>query len=129
MKYNFQKFSFHLFIFLDITGPPEKCAITNTTAHTLTVECIPGYNGGLDQIFHLEVYINSSFEKRFVNNLTSSEYPFFIANSLPSGNTFYLVTYASNLKGKSSKVVITGNTLIAEKWKLGKIIFIFKVLK
>ncbi|RWS15129.1 hemicentin-2-like protein, partial [Dinothrombium tinctorium] len=104
---------------LNVKSPdsPENCTITNITAHTLTVECLPGYSGGLDQTFHLEVYINSNSNKRLINNLTSSEYPFFIANALPAGNSFYLVTYASNSRGRSPSVRIKGNTLVAERWQ------------
>ncbi|RWS26474.1 hemicentin-1-like protein, partial [Leptotrombidium deliense] len=99
--------------------PPENCTVTNITAHTLTIECLPGYSGGLDQTFHLEIY-NSNTNKRLINNLTSSEYPFFIANALPAGNSFRLVTYASNSRGRSPSVVIKGNTLVAERWQTGK---------
>uniref|UniRef100_T1K7M0 Ig-like domain-containing protein n=1 Tax=Tetranychus urticae TaxID=32264 RepID=T1K7M0_TETUR len=101
-------------------GPPdspENCTLTNITAHTLTIECNPGYSGGLEQTFHLEVYINASGKKRLINNLTSSEYPFFIANALPAGNLFHLVTYASNNRGRSPIVTINGNTLVAERWQ------------
>ena len=97
--------------------PPDNCSLTNITAHTLTIECLPGYSGGLDQIFYLEVF--SANPNRIIANLSSSEYPFFIAHGLPAGYTFRLVLYSSNSKGKSRSISITGSTLLAAQWKSG----------
>ena len=36
--------------------PPINCTATNVTISTLTVECTPGYSGGLPATYHLEVY-------------------------------------------------------------------------
>ncbi len=91
--------------------------MTNITAHTLTIECLPGYSGGLDQIFYLEVL--SSNPNRIITNLSSTEYPFFIAHGLPAGYTFRLVLYSTNSKGKSKTISITGSTLLAAQWQSG----------
>ncbi len=97
--------------------PPDNCSVTNITAHTLTIECLPGYSGGLDQIFYLEVF--SSNPNRILTNLSSTEYPFFIAHGLPAGYTFRLVLYSTNSKGKSKTISITGSTLLAAQWQSG----------
>ena len=76
----------------------------------------------------------------------SAEYPFFSVNTLPPGkrgaqsfgssrlvytlptqsictfligNSFYLITYAKNIRGTSKKIEITANTLTAERWQTG----------
>lgn len=36
--------------------PPENCSITNMTIHSLTVECLPGYNGNISKANSLSVY-------------------------------------------------------------------------
>ena len=39
-------------------GPPERpvnCSVVNQTTESLVVECLPGFDGGLDQLFHMEV--------------------------------------------------------------------------
>ncbi|CAG2165676.1 unnamed protein product, partial [Oppiella nova] len=95
--------------------PPDNCSLTNITAHTLTIECLPGYSGGLDQIFYLEVF--SANPNRLLVNLSSTEYPFFTAHGLPAGYAFRLVLYSTNTKGKSKSITITGNTLLAAQWK------------
>ncbi|CAG2121489.1 unnamed protein product, partial [Medioppia subpectinata] len=95
--------------------PPDNCSLTNITAHTLTIECLPGYSGGLDQIFYLEVF--SANPNRLLANLSSTEYPFFIAHGLPAGYAFRLILYSTNTKGKSKSITVTGNTLLAAQWK------------
>ena len=40
------------------SGPPEaptNCSVVNQTTDSLEVECLPGFDGGLDQHFVLEV--------------------------------------------------------------------------
>ena len=91
--------------------------MTNITDQTLTVECLPGYSGGLDQIFYLEVF--SANPNRIYANMSSTEYPFFIAHGLPAGNSFRLVLYSTNTKGKSRAIAITGSTLMAAQWQSG----------
>ena len=108
-----------------IIGPPDaprNCTVTNITVHTLTLECLPGFNGGSDQTFYLEVY--SSNSKHLRHNLTSTEYPFFVVHGLPAGNTFLLMVYSSNSKGKSTTVTITGSTLLAAHWQSGQFIYL-----
>lgn len=104
-----------------ITGPPDppdNCSIANITAHSLTVQCLPGYSGGLDQTFFLEVHSDSN-HKRLITKLTSKEYPFFVVHNLPAGNTFELLLYSANSKGKSRLSSINGSTLLAAQYQAG----------
>ncbi|XP_055947955.1 neural cell adhesion molecule 2-like isoform X4 [Argiope bruennichi] len=92
-------------------GPPEKlqnCSVVNYTEDSLQVECLEGYNGGLVQIFQLEVYDDTG--RKLHGNFTSVQ-PQFYVSGLPSGKTLRLVIFAKNSKGKSAPVVLTATTL------------------
>lgn len=83
------------------------------------MECIPGYNGGSEQDFHLEVYIRSA-TGRLLHNITSPDYPLFVVHSLPAGNSFALVIHASNSYGQSRRVELPGSTLLSLEWENGE---------
>ncbi|XP_023240426.1 synaptogenesis protein syg-2-like [Centruroides sculpturatus] len=94
-------------------GPPEKvrnCTITNVTSSSLLIECESGHDGGLQQRFHLEVY--NSAKERLEANLTNSINPVFHVTSLPSSTSFVLISYASNLKGRSNSITLRAKTLV-----------------
>lgn len=82
------------------------------------VECEAGYNGGLTQKFHLDVY-NSAVDHLQVN-ITSPNAPVFSVPKLPAGTPFVLVLYASNEKGKSNSVALMGSTLPIENADSGE---------
>lgn len=93
-------------------GPPDpvrNCIVSNKSQNWLMVECEAGYNGGLTQKFHLDVY-NSAVDHLQVN-ITAPEAPVFSVPKLPPGTPFVLVIYASNEKGKSNSVALMGSTL------------------
>ncbi|XP_042895827.1 protein turtle isoform X2 [Parasteatoda tepidariorum] len=92
-------------------GPPEplqNCTVVNYTEDSLQVECIEGYNGGLMQVFQLEVYDDTG--RKLHGNFTSLQ-PQFYVSGLPSGKLLRLVVFAKNNKGKSSPIVMAANTL------------------
>lgn len=94
-------------------GPPESvrsCAVMNQTVNFVMVECEPGYDGGMKQNFHLEVY-NSAVE-HLQANLSSSDAPVFHVHGLPAATSFILVLYASNAKGRSNSVALMASTEI-----------------
>ncbi|RWS23316.1 Nephrin-like protein, partial [Leptotrombidium deliense] len=93
--------------------PPNNCTVNNVTIHSLSVECEPGYSGGLQQTFHLEIYTKKS--KMLLSNQSSSDYPFFTTHLLPAGHSFTLLVYSSNSKGKSETLTIKGSTLLASQ--------------
>lgn len=74
------------------------------------VECEPGYDGGMRQSFHLEVY-NSAVE-HLQANVSTQDSPVFQVGNLPSATSFILVLYASNAKGRSNSVALMTNTLM-----------------
>ncbi|KAG1671862.1 B-cell receptor CD22 [Nymphon striatum] len=93
-------------------GPPHtptNCTISNRTSSTLTIECVAGYNGGLNQTFFMEVF--EDFRNRILFNATSEDKPKFVASGLPSGTLFTLTVYSSNVKGQSDRFVINSRTL------------------
>ncbi|XP_067130534.1 protein turtle-like isoform X2 [Centruroides vittatus] len=93
-------------------GPPESlrdCVVTNQTFDSVKVECQAGYDGGLKQQFHLDVY-NSAI-KYLQANLTATDVPIFTVQDLPRGTTFVLLLYAKNAKGQSNFVTLTATTL------------------
>lgn len=103
----------------------ENCTITNATSDALTVKCLPGFNGGLKQYFHLEVYNELDSRQKLLYNLSSEDYPYFVITSLPAGVTLLLKLYTSNQKGISQFLTLNGQTLLASKLKNGKsILFI-----
>ncbi|XP_022241259.1 hemicentin-1-like isoform X2 [Limulus polyphemus] len=92
-------------------GPPNtvnNCSLRNQTVHSVKVECVEGYNGGLSQYFVMEVY-NKNFQTLRVN-LTAPE-PTFEADNLPAGTNFLVVIYAVNAKGRSHPLVMRTSTL------------------
>ncbi|GFQ87510.1 uncharacterized protein TNCT_26711 [Trichonephila clavata] len=99
--------------------PVRNCVLTNRSQTWLMVDCEAGYNGGLPQRFHLDVY-NSAVDHLQLN-MTSNDAPVFSVGNLPPGTPFVLVIYASNEKGKSNSVALLGNTLSIRDQENGKI--------
>lgn len=54
--------------------------------------------GGLDQAFHLEIFVNQGSSDSLLLNQTTKEYPFFTTHALPAGHSFVLNLYSSNSK-------------------------------
>lgn len=91
-------------------GAPDAvrdCSVTNMTEETLKVECSPGYDGGLQQTFILEV--RDSLLQRLRSNVSNSS-PSFTARGLTPGTSYVTVVYAANSKGRSKGVVLTAMT-------------------
>ncbi|BES90113.1 CD80-like C2-set immunoglobulin domain [Nesidiocoris tenuis] len=88
--------------------PLSNCSLVNQTHETLGVDCSEGFDGGLPQTFHMEVYETS--HKMLIGNYTSTT-PVLVVTGLPSGLLFKITLYASNEKGISDKVYIRTYTL------------------
>ena len=124
----------------EIPGPPEEvhnCSVRNQSLNQLLFSCQPGDNGGLRQVFFLEVYHHqdsssassasslssstsslSSFifnpdpeTSRIYANLSSVDVPEFFVQNLPPGTKFTFNIYAVNSKGRSPSVSFTTSTL------------------
>lgn len=95
-----------------LSGPPEavrECIIRNQTVSSFLVDCIPGYDGGLEQAFHL--IVNDVVGKKLLSNVTQRKKPSFFVNGLLAGSSFQINIYSSNAKGNSKSVLLTGTTL------------------
>ena len=97
---------------------PSDCAVLNQTTNLLQVECQPGFDGGLDQIFLLEVIDVAN--KIILANVTSPR-PHFTITGLNPGRDFRLAIYAENTNGKSSAVNLEGFTTKVAHLQIGNI--------
>ncbi|KAK9498254.1 hypothetical protein O3M35_004110 [Rhynocoris fuscipes] len=94
-------------------SPLHNCTLrstVNATGDWLEVECMPGYDGGLTQTFHLEAVDTATSVSCL--NTTSFDSPLFrlevgslMRTNTPS-TTVQLVMYAANQKGRSDIVVL-----------------------
>lgn len=101
-------------------GPPEpvsQCAVVNRTTSTVQIDCAAGFDGGLKQSFHLELFDAST--SRLVTRLSAHENPAFFVRSLPPGTDFAAVVYSVNDKGKSSETRLAVQTTAAHITSLG----------
>ncbi|XP_050508870.1 uncharacterized protein LOC114343069 [Diabrotica virgifera virgifera] len=109
--------------YINPAGKPDalsNCSIVNQTSDSLNVECIKGFDGGLEQEFIMEVFDTTT--RKLVSNV-SSKTPLFIVGGLESGAGFDIGLYASNKKGRSSVSRLQAFTLkSAEKHTAPRII-------
>lgn len=101
-----------LFVLLSLSsGPPDKVSncISNHSMSTLFIECLPGDNNGLTQIFHAEVF--SGFSSNIERNLTNPKKPAFLISDLIPGSTYIFHIYSSNSKGRSHSFRLMATTL------------------
>ncbi|XP_013178678.1 PREDICTED: protein turtle homolog A-like [Papilio xuthus] len=82
----------------------KNCEVTNVTYDSLSVNCTPGYDGGVKQIFVLEIYDTESGS--LLRNLTN-ESPTFEVTELYSRAALTLSIRASNAKGSSDAFILT----------------------
>lgn len=105
-----------------VSGPPStlrNCLVVNQTIDSLLVRCEQGYDGGLAQTFHLEVYASS--DEHLTTNISTDESPVFLVTDLQMDTSYILVLYAANAKGRSNSVAIVAATLLPAERRTGKI--------
>ncbi len=93
-----------------ISDRPEavtNCTQRNHTSDAVFVGCQAGYDGGLKQIFTIEIYDDAD---ECVGNVTVVK-PFFAVPRLPAASIYEARIYASNRKGRSPEVVLRVSTL------------------
>ncbi|XP_055701881.1 nephrin-like [Phlebotomus papatasi] len=88
--------------------PPNNCTVLNITYDMIQVECIEGFNGGLQQSFFAEVY---SSEARQLVTTSKSRLPYFEIRGLQSGIEYILLFAATNSKGTSKSARLNAYTL------------------
>ncbi|GIY13620.1 uncharacterized protein CDAR_567471 [Caerostris darwini] len=84
----------------------EDCIVVNETTSSAIISCVPGYDGGLRQQFHIELYSSLGLIESAVEN----EFPVFEIDYLPSGTSFIAVVFATNDLGRSNAVAFSVNT-------------------
>ncbi|XP_069962130.1 neural cell adhesion molecule 2 isoform X2 [Bactrocera oleae] len=87
-------------------GRPEQvhnCSVVNISVLSIAISCIEGFNGGLPQLFVMEV--RNMYSKELYVNKTSS-HPRFTLTTLIPGNPYMLSIFASNLKGRSDATIL-----------------------
>ncbi|RWS09399.1 sidestep protein-like protein, partial [Dinothrombium tinctorium] len=103
-------------ITLNVFCAPEavhNCTVRNQSINSLHLVCEAGDNGGLRQIFFLEVY-NLKLQRLHLN-ITSVDAPEFLIRGLPANTKFTLNVYSANAKGRSASFSLTTTTLRAEQ--------------
>ncbi|KAH8252583.1 hypothetical protein KR032_000656, partial [Drosophila birchii] len=95
----------------DLPEPIKNCSAFNATANSLQIQCIPGYDGGILQHFHAQIY--DELNRQILYN-ASYKYPEFTVKRLPSDSVFVIRITAVNAQG-ASKVAyrLRGRTLSA----------------
>ncbi|XP_017855731.1 PREDICTED: hemicentin-2-like [Drosophila arizonae] len=92
-------------------GRPDQvhnCTLLNISMTSLTATCSDGFNGGLSQLFILE--LQDANTKELKANITSSV-PRFTVSGLAPGNVYVLSIYAFNSKGRSDPTIINAAML------------------
>ncbi|XP_073845345.1 sidestep V [Musca autumnalis] len=95
----------------DLPEPVKNCSAYNFTANSMQIQCIPGYDGGIPQHFHVQVY--DELNRQILYN-TSFRNPEFTVKRLPSDSVFVLRITAINAQGPSKvSYRLRGRTLSA----------------
>ncbi|KAJ9581207.1 hypothetical protein L9F63_023612, partial [Diploptera punctata] len=92
-------------------GRPDQvynCTVANTSMTSFSVNCAPGFNGGMEQSFLMEVRESQSQVLRY--NFTSLK-PVFSVTGLEPGAQYQACVYSFNHKGRSEPVVVQAATL------------------
>lgn len=95
-----------------LAGPPQSvrsCLIANHSMTTLLLDCMPGDDGGLQQIFYVEVF--NTLLQEYQANLSSLERPNFLIENLSPGTKFNLIIYSANTRGRSTQLTLSAATL------------------
>ncbi|XP_055600251.1 nephrin-like [Uranotaenia lowii] len=99
-------------ILADLPSPVSNCTLYNRTQQFAEIQCAPGYDGGLPQMFMLELVSKRTGTRRF--NFSNKHEPYFMLEQLQKlatmmtqeNNSLSCVVYAVNQKGASRGVVI-----------------------
>ena len=89
--------------------PPKDCEIADRTAGSVEVGCIPGFAGGLEQHFVLEVFemINGSQTLVASNWSRAAQVR---VSGLQANTSYILAVHAANERGDSPAVYVGGQT-------------------
>ncbi|XP_038122549.1 titin [Culex quinquefasciatus] len=83
----------------------QNCTISNQSSDSLHIECIEGFDGGLPQMFLLELVEVPAL--RLVRNLSLQHPPVqFFLDNLEPGTSYRIILFAANAKGRSEPVIV-----------------------
>lgn len=88
---------------------PYNCTVNNITSNGLSINCLPGYDGGLTQSFNLQV-LQAKADNRIVFNATGHQSGDFNVYSLEPATSYELHIWTENTKGRSSSVHLMAET-------------------
>lgn len=88
----------------------HNCTVRNNTEGAVDIQCEPGYDGGLSQVFVLEVYAENLDSQEdgevLYRNLTDRTAPRFSLGKVASGVLYTARMYAVNSKGKANPMTL-----------------------
>ncbi|XP_017073130.1 nephrin isoform X4 [Drosophila eugracilis] len=92
-------------------GEPDpllNCTVLNQTSTGFQIECIEGFDGGLQQDFIMEVYMNGTTRHP---KISKSKRPYFEVSGLVPGMGYNVFLIAHNSKGRSNATILQVYTL------------------
>ncbi|XP_067628687.1 LOW QUALITY PROTEIN: uncharacterized protein side-VIII [Eurosta solidaginis] len=92
-------------------GEPDalvNCTLLNQTSTGFQIECIEGFDGGLQQDFIMEVYVNGTTRHP---KIYKSKTPYFEVRGLVPGVGYNVFLVAHNTKGRSNATILQVYTL------------------
>uniref|UniRef100_A0A182SE41 Fibronectin type-III domain-containing protein n=1 Tax=Anopheles maculatus TaxID=74869 RepID=A0A182SE41_9DIPT len=102
--------------------PLSNCTILNQTFDMLQIECLEGYDGGLPQVFQIELYVIGSRQQMTSIKSTS---PSFDLKGLEPGVGYDIILTAKNSKGSSDPTYLQAFTLKNPEKQTGKCVCVF----
>ncbi|XP_073844947.1 uncharacterized protein isoform X2 [Musca autumnalis] len=88
--------------------PLVNCTLLNQTSTGFQIECIEGFDGGLQQDFIMEVYVNGTTRHP---KIYKSKTPYFEVRGLIPGAGYNVFLVAHNSKGRSNATILQVYTL------------------
>jgi len=89
--------------------PVENCSVINKSSETFHLQCIPGFDGGMNQTFHILVKDRITNSVKYDN--ASLDRPEVLIEHLEAGSAYSVTVIAINKKGPSTAVHKTVETL------------------
>lgn len=105
-----------LFYFtIAVPSPVEDCVVSNETVSSAIIQCQAGFDGGLPQKFHIELYSSRALVATAIEEVS----PDFVITNLPSGVSLIALVFAVNGRGRSNAVAF--NVITKSKpWSEGR---------
>lgn len=89
--------------------PVENCSVINKSSETFHLQCLPGFDGGMNQTFHIMVKERNTHQVMYDN--ASLNKPEVLIQELDAGQAYIATVTALNKKGASLSVYKMVETL------------------